>query len=281
MNQPGVEVADFQTLTTPVGEGVKWEHLKDFSSRGATIGSFPRLEEALDLDWLERIIEKSCRTKRIRANTKEDPMFESYVDTNPRLIRIDLPPLTSTSDAFTRDLELQKNDELLFELFKLTPSPRYFLIYTSTTGERYDPESATLEERYYDIFPDIVRAKRDPRNRATWKNHELRKPKTSLEEPIQILPPLAVKERNDKLKKLKKSKAQDKNSSSSVSDVLSLEKVVLLVGANLFIVLVLLLRNFLKWTQARRIPDEHVQGSPNEKSRGTSSAIMNGKKNIS
>ncbi|CAN6657770.1 hypothetical protein TRVA0_030S00628 [Trichomonascus vanleenenianus] len=197
IDQPGLELEDMQELITP-GGSVLWYELRKFASRSATLFSFPRLDGPVSLDRIQRNLEKQCRTKTIIADAKSDPMFEQYSDTRPRVIRLQLEELPE--DEMEKEITLKANDELIQKALQQTPSPFFTIIYTSSTGEEFDPEDEEFSQsKYWDIFGDLVRMKRDPRNRDDWKQHQPREKKTTVNtEPIKKVPSHAEKIALDK-----------------------------------------------------------------------------------
>jgi hypothetical protein len=206
INQPGVRVEDFQTLRHPEYGVTFWERLKEYLGRVGTLGSFPRLDEPIDLDRLEHMLKRQCSAVVIEADEEVDgDMFEKYQDTAPRVIRLNLPPLPDEEPY--RTVALKKHDDLIFEAFKLTPSPFFALVYTSDTGEEFVPDAEEYRRsKYWDIFADLVRMKRDPRNREVYKKDE-RHARPINNEPISRVPPLAEKKRRDE-KRAWKERAQ-------------------------------------------------------------------------
>jgi hypothetical protein len=67
IDQPGLRVDDFQQLVTKDGV-LKWNYLRTFFERAATIGSFPRLDGHIDVDWLAQRISKQCKAKMLLAD---------------------------------------------------------------------------------------------------------------------------------------------------------------------------------------------------------------------
>lgn len=202
VNQPGVRVEDFQTLRHPEYGITLWEQLKEYLGRVGTLGSFPRLDEPIDLDRLEYMLKRQCQAIVIEADEEsEGDMFEKYQDTTPRVIRLDLPPLPDEEPY--RTVALKKHDELIFEAFKLTPSPFFALVYTSDRGEPFVPETEEYRRsKHWDIFADLVRMKRDPRNREVYKKDE-RHTRSVNNDPITRVPPLAEKKRRDEKRVLR------------------------------------------------------------------------------
>ncbi|KAA8897100.1 hypothetical protein TRICI_006776 [Trichomonascus ciferrii] len=206
INQPGVRVEDFQTLRHPEYGITLWESLKEYLGRVGTLGSFPRLDAPLDLDRLEHMLKRQCSAVVIEADeTAEGDLFERYQDTAPRVIRLNLPPLPEEEPH--RTVALKRHDELVFEAFKLTPSPFFALVYTSDVGEPFVPDADAFHRaKHWDIFADLVRLKRDPRNRGAYKKDE-RHTRSVNNEPISRVPPLAEKKRRDE-KRAWKQRAQ-------------------------------------------------------------------------
>jgi hypothetical protein len=107
IDQPGLRVDDFQQL---VKDGIlKWNYLRTFFERAATVGSFPRLDGPIDVDWLARRISKQRVAKTLLADP--DDLIEEYTDTERRVIRLNLEPLPQ--DSVERALQLQTNDDNL------------------------------------------------------------------------------------------------------------------------------------------------------------------------
>ncbi|ANB15180.1 hypothetical protein AWJ20_2804 [Sugiyamaella lignohabitans] len=98
-------------------------------------------------------------------------------------------PLPESEEERIRTLQL--NDAKILDVLRQTPTPFFTLIYTSSTGEDFDPQAEHRRQRHWDIFADIVRQKRDPRNRALWKQHQERAKKELSDEPVSALPPRA------------------------------------------------------------------------------------------
>lgn len=68
IEQPGLQVRDFQQLVTRY-EGVSlWGELRKFLSRCGTVGSFPRLDSPFNIERFERFIVDHCDAKRLRAD---------------------------------------------------------------------------------------------------------------------------------------------------------------------------------------------------------------------
>lgn len=71
-----------------------------------------------------------------------------------------------------------------------TPTPFYAIVYTSSTGEPFGTGPEYKSAKYLDMFADIVRQKRDPRNRQEWTKHKEREPQLpDPDRPVSRLPP--------------------------------------------------------------------------------------------
>lgn len=204
VEQPGIRVEDFQSFVTPYGPRL-WQRFKEILGHAATIGSFPRLDGPISTQRLERLLTKQCSSETIVVDPRaDDPMYEKYSDTRPRVLRLTFPPLPE--DPVERAFALEKHDEKIWHSLKLTPSPFFFIIYTSgSEGEPFYPDSEEYkQQKRWDIFADLVRQKRDPRNRNEWKNHLRREKGVVDAEPPAPLPPLMEKRRRDKEALLRK-----------------------------------------------------------------------------
>lgn len=196
IDQPGIRIEDFQKLRTDYHHITLWENLKSFLGRVGTLGSFPRLDQPIDLNKLEHMLKRQCNAIVIEADIYGDQVVEQYTDTTPRIIRLNLPPLPETEPE--RTVALKQHDELIFEAFKKTPSPFFGLVYASSTGEEFDPENEYFKQsKHWDIFSDLVRLKRDPRNREEYKKDERHSKTVISNEPISRVPPLAEKQKRD------------------------------------------------------------------------------------
>jgi hypothetical protein len=180
-------------------------------------------------------------------------LIEEYIDTERRVIRLDLEPLPQ--DPVERALQLQTNDETIFNLVSKTPTPFYAIIYTSTTGEPFGTGPEHKGAKYLDMFADIVRKKRDPRNRQGWKNQqerEIRLPDP--ERTVSRLPPHKqfVQELEQKKKKEEGERGRDNLNAQrrSLAFDISNETLLSILVANVTILVVWLGVKFLRWSSS-------------------------------
>lgn len=141
------------------------------------------------------------------------------------MIKLKFDPLPESE--YERAIALQANDAKIIETLRNTPSPFFSIIYTSRTGEPFGTGQEFKTEKHLDIFADIVRLKRDPRNRRAFQQHEPRQPKIPTEDDIQRLPPRAVYER-EKQERLEKEKKDDRHVFNS-DEILDKDTVLVLV----------------------------------------------------
>lgn len=195
IDQPGLRVEDFQELPS-IDKVPVWNQWRTFLGRAATVGSFPRLDRPLDTNWLQKVLKKQCGAVKVTANVRDtDPKdkslpLEEYHDTRKRVVMAKFPRLPETQPE--RMVALQKHDEKLLEILQRTPTPFFSLVYTSSSGEKFNPEDKKYRKaRFWDIFADIVRQKRDPRNRRDWQQHKSREAKPMATEAIDRKPPMA------------------------------------------------------------------------------------------
>lgn len=207
IDQPGVKVDDFQQLATESNIPL-WTNLKKFAERCSTIASFPRLDNPVDLEKMEKVLRSRCGADTVLAMPRSDPMFKAYDDTKKRVIRLELDPLPE--DELEREIVMKRNDDLIIEAFKLTPSPFFSIIYTSSEGEEFIPKLPEhKKQKHLDIFSNLVRARRDPKNKYHVADpHPPRKRNT--ESPSSRIPPLKQKKKRDAQKKAEKDAEAEK-----------------------------------------------------------------------
>lgn len=250
IEQPGINVEDFQSIVTQY-EGISlWKELRKFLGRCGTVGSFPRLDKPFDVEKFERYLVDHCDAKRIKADPlREDDPIEEYIDTTPRVIRLKFDMLPE-NDEFERLKMLQNNDNKIIETFRNTPSPFFSIIYTGPTGEEFGVEKFEEDykregmvdseinqrqnelfrkQKHLDIFPDIVRQKKDPRNRQDYKQHEPLKPKLQPSKKTSHLPPKAQYDRENKKRKLVEERKNSTKVSFNSNDILDKDTVLLMI----------------------------------------------------
>lgn len=240
IDQPGLRVEDFQELPS-IDKVPVWDQWRTFLGRSATLGSFPRLDRPLDSKWLEGVIKKQCRAMIVTANVKDtDPKdkslpIEEYHDVRKRIIRAKFPRLPETQPE--RIIALQKHDQKLLEILQRTPTPFFSLIYTSSTGERFNPDETKFKQaRFWDIFGDIVRQKRDPRNRRDWISHQSRRAKSMATEAVERRPPMAEVQRQrlkDKLRENGQTGSEKDRMPSYLEKYLTDDMLVKVIGVNI------------------------------------------------
>ncbi|KAA8914439.1 hypothetical protein TRICI_002882 [Trichomonascus ciferrii] len=88
----------------------------------------------------------NCKAKELTVDPSTGS-FKTYVDTTPRVITMDFDPIT-TDDKEGRTKQLRNNDDLLYSVISLLPSPNYVLVYTSSPAgaNTYRQEETTVQE---------------------------------------------------------------------------------------------------------------------------------------
>lgn len=71
VDQPGLSVNDFQQLVTS-DNVLKFHNLRLFAERGATVGSFPRVNAPVNIEDLAQHVVDKCSARLVRA----DPQCE-------------------------------------------------------------------------------------------------------------------------------------------------------------------------------------------------------------
>lgn len=128
VDQPGLHSSDF-------------EHSESVAPHLAkVIDSAAAAQEVANVYYSSSANESRKKLKDFlldKCNAKElsvDPStgsFKTYVDTKPRVITMDFDPITK-DDTEGRTKQLRNNDDLLYSVISLLPSPNYVLIYTSS-----------------------------------------------------------------------------------------------------------------------------------------------------
>ena len=96
----------------------------------STIVGLPRVENPIDLDFLEQYIISNCDAETINVWHDSEDEVVDYYDIRKRVIRIDLSPL-SISNHDDRVKEIFEHDQLIRKILRKLPSPHYTIILTS------------------------------------------------------------------------------------------------------------------------------------------------------
>ncbi|KGQ97244.1 protein BIG1 [Candida albicans P37005] len=170
INQPGLTYAD---LTTEKKDN--WPFLRNYLYMSSTIVGLPRVENPIDLDFLEQYIISNCDAETINVWHDSEDEVVDYYDIRKRVIRIDLSPL-SISNHDDRVKEIFEHDQLIRKILRKLPSAHYTIILTSLEPGIVHPVPRFLMEETpasFEIFDDIIN---DPfHNREIEKNDRFHK----------------------------------------------------------------------------------------------------------
>lgn len=151
INLPGLLFSDLN-----MAHADAWPSLRKYMMMASSLVGLPRVEEPVDLDYLENYIVRTCDAETINVDHEDEHEVNAYIDTRKRVIRVELDALP---DDDTRGYELRKHDELLRQILRKLPSPHYTIILTSDTPTFSHPAPKVAIEKNpdkYDIFSDIV-----------------------------------------------------------------------------------------------------------------------------
>ncbi|KAI3406781.2 BIG1 [Candida oxycetoniae] len=166
MDIPGLT---FNDLTT--GKKENWSFLRKYLYMASTIVGLPRVEDGLDLEFLEKYIIKTCDAETIHVKNGDPPT--DYYDVRKRVIRINFNPLDTNTN---RDGQLREDDALIRDILRQLPSPHYTIILTSSKPGFLHPTPKSIMKENperFEIFNDIVN---DPKhNGGVEKNDRFRK----------------------------------------------------------------------------------------------------------
>lgn len=169
INQPGLLFEDISDEHMD-----NWRFIRRYAMLALTVVGLPRVEEPLDLDFLEQYIIKSCDAEVINVHEDDDDGAVEYYDTRTRIIRIDLMELPK--DEEQRWFMMHEHDELVRSIIRKLPSPHYTLIFTSDTPTNFHPTPPSIIESFpdkFEIFNNIVN---DPlRKEEVERNNNFRK----------------------------------------------------------------------------------------------------------
>ncbi|AMD19165.1 HBR264Cp [Eremothecium sinecaudum] len=149
VNQPGLTAMDF------IEHKDAWNNLRGYLKRSSTALKFEHVAP-LSQDFYQRLIaqvKSICDVKiQITINDEELNSFSPYLDTEKRIIVLDLPELTpSFDDVDARFDELELNDRMLRTILGRLPSPSQTVIYTALGPQNRIGKDIGDQE----IFPDV------------------------------------------------------------------------------------------------------------------------------
>lgn len=153
INQPGLRLSDVNDM-----EKGNWPHLYKYLTLSSTVVGLPWVDEALDLEYLQQYIIRTCRAE-VENVDHEDELEVNYIDSKTRVIRIELSPLPPVEDLEARRLEIRHHDLLIRKILRKLPSPHYTIILTATTTGSYHPLPDHIIEsipQRFQVFDSIV-----------------------------------------------------------------------------------------------------------------------------
>lgn len=156
VDQPGLHSSDFEHSDSVTPHLVK------------VIDSAAAAQEVANVYYSSSSNESRTKLKDFlldKCNAKEltvDPStgsFKTYVDTTPRVITMDFEPIPN-DDKEARTKQLRNNDDLLYSVISLLPSPNYVLVYTSSplgvNTYRQKETAADLETANFNLTGDSL-----------------------------------------------------------------------------------------------------------------------------
>lgn len=179
VNQPGLRYTDLQD-----SKKLLWPFIQKYLTLASTVVGLPRVNEGLDLDYLENYIVKTCDAEIISVMAEDENEVNKYIDIRKRVIRVELGPLPEDEDP--RNEAIAHHDELIRRILRKAPSPHYTIVLTSTTTSNIHPIPPGVIEQdmgAYEIFDEVVN--------SPWRQQEV--------------------ERNDRFKEVRPDWNEDRN----------------------------------------------------------------------
>ncbi|CCE64367.1 hypothetical protein TPHA_0H01610 [Tetrapisispora phaffii CBS 4417] len=161
INQPHLRKSDFPNYSN------SFVSLRNYLTQSSTAFRFEKVE-LLDNSTFELFaqdLEDVCSIKEfVKVTEKEDYVFTPYLDTEKRIIRVDLPelPENTENEPFLRSNQIFENDKLVRSILGKIPSPYYAVVYTSLNpGNIATHDNASPIRIFSDIFKKGKFYKRD------------------------------------------------------------------------------------------------------------------------
>ncbi|KAG7877668.1 hypothetical protein KL906_004703 [Ogataea polymorpha] len=173
INMPGLRVDDFHHFE-------RFRHLREQLSRASTVVAFPNVlvdDDKLAMDDFVRFLRIHCNTLTYDVVQEDAAEVPKYLDTRARTINVQLGGLSDEMSQAERLEKLDQYNELLREIMRKLPTPRYTLLLSTNTTTPYeekeyklihpedvpeDPKDLTVRDRRLAktalnmIFPDIT-----------------------------------------------------------------------------------------------------------------------------
>lgn len=174
INQPGLTEYDL------VQYRENFFYLEQYLERSSSPLKFEKCNSIDDFTFndLIKFTQDKCHVeKKLRFTGIDEDQYEPYIDSEPRIIRIDLPELPivehfnhvngngNTEDISIIDYEDQRseaitlNDNFIRYIIAQIPSPHITVIYTSLNSE--DIDEVNIPVGYDGIFNDVFEIKKD------------------------------------------------------------------------------------------------------------------------
>lgn len=151
---PGLEVSDLSM--TQAGN---MPSLRKYLMLSSTLVGVPWVDGAVDMDFLEQYIINTCEAETILLTEENEYYISKYIDTRKRVIRIELPPITSTTTFAQKDALLRHVDLVVQSVLRAIPSPHFSLIVSSSRPAplpNVDRDYIREHPEKYEIFSDIL-----------------------------------------------------------------------------------------------------------------------------
>ncbi|KAG5368920.1 Protein BIG1 [Yarrowia sp. C11] len=139
VSQPGLHASDFEDASlTPFLHRVVGNAKSSFVSNHV----FSDTERQLPQDAL-MYLEETCGADQVTVDGHSGK-FDTYVDTKPRILQVQLDELTSETGE-DREAILKAHDNVLQAVLGKLPSPNYVLVYVSSPSQHLVEEQEEYE----------------------------------------------------------------------------------------------------------------------------------------
>ncbi|KAG7836770.1 hypothetical protein KL942_004688 [Ogataea angusta] len=146
INLPGLRVDDFHHFE-------RFRHLREQLSQASTVVTFPNVlvdDERLTTDEFVRYLRIHCNTITYDVVNEDAAEVPKYLDTRTRTINVQLGGLTDEMSQTERLEKLDEYNELLREIMRKLPTPRFTILFSTNTAIPYE------EKEYKVIYPEDV-----------------------------------------------------------------------------------------------------------------------------
>lgn len=168
IDQPGVSSEDFKLSSHTAS---LWTQFARYFHRCSTFIPYLQTQVSLSQNKLADYFVRNCDAEVIvvdlSKSNNERKLYPHYSDTRRRVIKVNLPPLST--DLEQRQEELFNNDLLIHELVTGIPSPFFAIIYTNSEGVNTTQPPGIYSE--YFIIDELIRESRKPEIRDQWKKN--------------------------------------------------------------------------------------------------------------